>query len=153
MPTLRHALPAVCLLLALPAGAAGPAAVDRTSAFTVNAPVVNFRIPTFTPEGFRAWLLCGAEGRYVSANELVVTNLSLTVFAGDAANTVDSVFLSPTATALLNDAQVRGPGRLRFITTEFEATGEGWLYDNRQKKVSIYKNVRVVFHLPLKSLL
>jgi hypothetical protein len=153
VPAPRHALPVLCLLLALPAGAAGSAAADHTSAFTVNAPVVNFRIPTFTPEGFRAWLLCGAEGRYVSANELVVTNLTLTVFAGDAASTVDSVFLSPAATAMLDDAQVRGPGLLRFITTEFEATGESWLYDNRQKKVSIHKNVRVVFHVPLKSLL
>ena len=149
---IRNTLTALCLLLLAPAGRPA-AAGERTPGFTVNAPVINFRIPTFTPEGFRAWLLCGAEGRYINADELAVTGLNLTVFAGDTADTVDSVFLSPSATAYLNDAQVRGTGTLRCITAEFEATGEDWLFDNRQKKISIGKNVRVAFHTPLKSLL
>ncbi len=106
MPALRHALPALCLLLPLRLAAAPPSA-DRASAFTVNAPIINFRIPTFTRDGNRAWLLCGGEGRYLSANELEVKNLSLTVFAGDSASTVESVFLSPAATADLDESLVR----------------------------------------------
>ena len=153
MPALRHALPALCVLLLTPAAGQLRAADEHSTVFAVDAPVINFRVPTFTREGFRSWLLCGAEGRYVNANELAVTDLSLTVFAGDAANRVDSVFLSPAATAFLNAAQVRGPGLLRLVATDFEATGEDWLYDHHQKKVSIRKNVRVVFHAPLKSLL
>jgi len=152
VPPLRYALPALGVLLLAPAAATLRAAGERPTAFTVDAPVINFRIPTFSREGFRTWLLSGGEGRYLSANELAVTNLSLTVFTGDATNAVDSVFLSPQAVALLDEARVRGPGPLRLITTEFEATGEDWVYDNHAKKVSIHKNVRVVFHAPLRSL-
>jgi hypothetical protein len=152
VPPLRHALPALCALLLASAAGPGRAAGERPTVVTVDAPVINFRIPTFTRQGFRSWLLCGAEGRYLDANELVVTNLNLTVFSGDAANGVEYVFLSPTAVARPNDGQVRGPGVLRLIATEFEATGEDWLYDHRQKKISLHRNVRVVFHAPLKSL-
>ena len=126
---------------------------DRPTAFTANSPVIDFRVPTFTREGFRSWLLSGSEGRYVNANQLDVINLNLTVFDGTAANRVESVFLSPSATALPNAGQVRGSERLRLITDDFEATGEDWRYDHRAKKVSIHKNVRVVFHAQLKDML
>jgi hypothetical protein len=151
---LRHTLSALCVLLLAPATELLRGAGERSTALTTDAPVINFRIPTFTKEGgFRSWLLCGGEGRYVNSNELAVTNLTLTVFVGNASNDVDSVFLSPAATAFLDDAQVRGPGLLRVVRRDFEATGEDWLYDHRQKKVSIRKNVRVVFHAELKDIL
>jgi hypothetical protein len=126
---------------------------EHRTALTPGAPVVNFSAPTFTTEGYRSWLLRGSEGRFVSQNEITVTNLSLTVFTGDPSNRVDSVFLSPAATARLNAGQVRGPGRVRLINDDLEATGEDWTYDHRQKKVSIRKNVRVVFHAQLQSIL
>ena len=150
----RRLLLLVLSALGLATGVGGLRGADeRPPAFTANAPVVNFRVPPFTKDGFRSWLLSGAEGRYVSANRLDVTDLNLTVFDGTAANRVESVFLSPSATALINDGQVRGQDRLRLITDDFEATGEDWRYDHRAKKVSIYKNVRVVFHAQLKDML
>jgi hypothetical protein len=153
MPVLRHVALALCVLGL--ASEAGPlfGAGDHPTALTADAPVINFRLPTFTKEGFRSWLLCGSEGLYVNQNQLSVTDLNLTIFSGDAANRVESVFLSPSATAFINDAQVQSPGRLRLINNDFEVTGEDWLYDHRQKKVSIHKNVRVVFHAQLKDLL
>ena len=126
---------------------------ERPTSLTADSPVINFRVPTFTKEGYRSWLLCGSEGLYVNQDQLSITDLNLTVFTGDATNRVESVFLSPAATALLNAGQVRGPGRLRLINDEFEATGADWVYDHRQKKVSIRKDVRVVFHVQLQSIL
>lgn len=126
---------------------------EHPTALTPGAPVVNFSVPTFTKEGYRSWVLRGSEGLFVNQNEIAVTNLNLTVFTGDASNRVDSVFLSPSATALLNESQVRGPGRVRLINDDFEATGEDWSYDHRQKKVSIHKSVHVVFHAELKDVL
>lgn len=126
---------------------------EHRTALTPGAPVVNFSVPTFTRDGYRSWVLRGSEGLFVSQNEIAVTNLSLTVFTGDASNRVDSVFLSPAATARLNEGQVRGPGRVRLINNNIEATGEDWSYDHRQKKVSIRKDVRVVFHAQLQSIL
>ncbi|MGA2444333.1 MAG: hypothetical protein ABSG50_02755 [Opitutaceae bacterium] len=137
------------------ASAAGPlrGTDERPTTLTTDAPVINFRVPTFTKEGYRSWLLCGSEGLYINQDQLAVTDLNLTVFTGDASNRVESVFLSPAATALLNVGQVRGPGRLRLISDDFEATGADWVYDHRQKKVSIRKDVHVVFHTQLKDIL
>jgi hypothetical protein len=55
--------------------------------------------------------------------------------------------------ALIGAGRVRGPKELRLITDDFEATGEDWLYDHRQKKVSIHRDVRVVFHARLNDIL
>lgn len=151
---MRRLRPLLLCLSGLLTAGAGLRAADRpATAFTVRAPVTDFQVATFTPHGYRAWLLRGAEGQYVSATELKITGLNLTVFTDDAANRVESIFLSPEATAALAAGQVHGPGALRLITDDFEATGEDWFYDHRQKKVSIRKNVRVVFHARLASIL
>ena len=152
MPALRHALSALCLLLLAPGLRAQLPGGGPPGVISVDAPIINFRIPTFNRQNQRSWLLCGAEGRYLNANELAVTNLSLTVFTGDATNGVEYVFLSPAAVARPDDGQVRGAGLLRVVAPSFEATGEDWTYDHREKKISIRKNVRVVFHTPLQRL-
>jgi hypothetical protein len=142
-----------CGALLLAGGPAPGSGDDPGTGFTAGSPVLHFRVSTFTRDGFRAWLLAGTEGRYISANELQISGLNLTVFDGTAANRVESVFLSPSATALLNERRVEGPERLRLITDDFEASGEEWAYNQRQKRVSIGKNVRVVFHTQLQDML
>jgi hypothetical protein len=144
----------LCAWAALPGAGWLGAAEERPTSFTINAPVVNFRVSTFTePDGFRSWLLSGAEGIYVNETQLNVVDLNLTVFASSAPNKVESIFLSPLAVALIGEGRVRGPMALRLITDDFEATGEDWLYDHREKKVSIHRNVRVVFHARLNDIL
>ncbi len=154
MRCLLFILPALCAFTPA-AGADTPpdARANAPTAFTAGAPVRNFEVATFTPAGHRSWLLRGTAGHYVSQDEIQVTNLNLTVFAGDSANHIDSIFLSPSATAYVNRGQVRGDDSVRVITNDFEATGRDWLYDHRQKRVSIRKDVRVVFHAQLIHLL
>lgn len=150
---MRATLAALCAL-GLPSAALSLARADeRPTALTTDAPVVNFSVPTFTKEGYRSWLLRGSEGLFVNQNQIAVTDLNLTVFTGDASNRVDAVFLSPTAAAFPNEGQIRGPGRVRLINDDLEAAGEDWSYDHHQKKVSIRKNVHVVFHAELKDVL
>jgi hypothetical protein len=150
----RLIFPAALLLFANLATGPRPARADEgLTSLTANAPVINFRVTTFTRGGLRSWLLAGAEGHYVSQDRLDVVNLNLTVFAADASNRAESVFLSPAATAHFDTGRVGGASPLRLITDELEATGADWLYDHRQKKVSIRKNVRVVFHAQLESIL
>lgn len=135
-------------------GIAGLHAADEApTAFVSHAPVINFELATFTPQGYREWLLRGDQGQYLSQDELRISGLNLTIFAKDAANHIDSIFLSPEATASPTAGRVHGAGPLRLITDDFEATGEDWSYDRREKKVSIRKNVRVVFHAALTSIL
>jgi len=153
VPPLRAALLVLCAAGLLPA--AGPAAPadDQVTGIAPNAPVTDPVISTFTPDGNRSWLLRGSQCRFLSQNLIQFTNLNLTVFVGDAANHIDSIFLSPEATAAVDQQRVSGPAGVRVITNDFEATGVDWSYDHRQKKVSLRKNVRVVFHVQLQSLL
>jgi lipopolysaccharide export system protein LptC len=151
--SLRPALLALCAFSLLPEASRLAGADDHATAFTASAPVSEPTVSTFTKEGHRSWLLRGSKCRFISQSQIDFTDLNLTVFSGDAANRVDSIFLSPAAVALVDQARVSGPGAVRLITDDFEAVGEDWTYDHRQKKVSIRKNVRVVFHTQLQSIL
>src|SRR4051794_4319324 len=68
-----------------------------------DQPIVNFRVPDFTPEGNRAWLVRGSEARYVGDNQVDVKELNLTIFTGDANGKVETLFLSPEAEIRLDD--------------------------------------------------
>jgi lipopolysaccharide export system protein LptC len=151
--SLRPALLALCAFSLVLEATRLAGIDDHATAFTASAPVSEPTVSTFTKEGHRSWLLRGSQCRFISQNQIDFTDLNLTVFAGDATNRVDSIFLSPAAVALVDQARVSGPGQVRLITDDFEATGENWAYDHRQKKVSIRKNVRVVFHTQLQGIL
>ncbi len=118
-----------------------------------EAPIVNFRLPSFTPEGNRASMVRGSEARVHSSNVIEVKDLNMTVFVGDATERIETIILSPAAT-LRPDAQtIGGESTIRVINDEFEATGENWHYEHQEKRVSITKNVRVAFRAQLKNLL
>jgi len=118
-----------------------------------SAPVLNFRLPYWTPEGHRAWLVRGSEARLISDEEVDIKELTLTVFAGDASERVQTVLLSPTAKVLRDEQVASGDDSLRVINDRIEAAGLGWRYDHKGKKVSIFKNVRVTIRSELKDLL
>lgn len=131
-------------LFVLSAQAAGPLGSET--------PVSGFRLPTFTAEGHRSMLLQGTNA-LVGSKTIEVQDLNLTLFKGDAANTIETVLLSPSAVADLDSETLHGDGPVRVIHDEVEITGHGWAYDHALKKVSITSRVRVVFHATLPDIL
>lgn len=144
-----HALRTL-LVFALLAVAASAQVSTRVSS---DAPIVNFRLPTFTDEGHRAWLVRGSQARLINAKEIDITELTMTVFTGDATERITTMILSPAARLQPGEQTVHGPGSIRVIDDEFEASGEDWRYEHREKRISIRKNVRVAFRAQLKDLL
>lgn len=137
---------AICLL--------GSALSAQTTTRIANdAPIVNFRLPTFTPEGFRQWLVRGTEGRLISAKEIDIRELTLTVFSGDAQDRIDTMILSPAAKVLTDSQVVSGPETIRVIRDDLEASGSQWTYDHREKRVTMQRKVRVTFRAELKNFL
>lgn len=117
------------------------------------APAVNWVLPIFTDkEGFRSMTLRGTEVR-PAGKTIAVTDLSITIFSGDAKASVDSVLLSPQAVFLPKEQQARGDQTVRFIRDDIEVTGFGWAYDHAAKKVSLQQNVRVTFRAQLNDIL
>jgi lipopolysaccharide export system protein LptC len=133
--------------------AAALCCAQSSTRISPNTPVLNFRLPYWTPEGFRAWLVRGSEARLVSDDEVDVKDLTLTVFAGDSTERIETILLSPTARIMRNEQVATGDSTLRVINDRFEAAGTGWRYDHKGKKVSILQNVHVTFRSELKDLL
>ncbi len=137
------------LLSLLPAAAA----LAANTQISTDKPILNFRLPAFSPEGYRAWLVRGSEARYIGENQIDIKELTLSVFSGRADEKVDTLILSPAAVVHPADAVVTGPSRIRVINDQFEASGTEWHYAQKDKKVSIAKNVRVTFQAEFKDFL
>ena len=129
------------------------AAVAATTQFSPDRPVINFRLPTFTPEGYRSWLVRGSEARFINENRIKVKELTLTIFSGLADERVETMMLSPSAEVRPTDAVITGKDTIRVINDEFEATGADWRYSHKEKRVSLNQNVHVTFRAELKDFL
>ena len=117
------------------------------------APAQNWVLPIFTDkEGYRSMTLRGTEVR-PRGKDVEVTDLSITVFTGDASARVDSILLSPAAVFHTKENRASGDKAVRFIRDDFEVTGVGWTYDHAARKVSLQSNVRVTFRTPLNDIL
>ena len=118
-----------------------------------NAPVKNFSLPTFTKEGYHSVLLRGNEALFVSAQQINVTGMQLTLFAGDATNRVETVIISPEARFFPDRNVAEGEHGVRVLRDDVEMSGTKWTYDKDQIKVVLDGNVRVIFRVQLKDIL
>jgi hypothetical protein len=140
-------------LMGLAAAGAVPAPAQTSTSISGSAPIINFRLPTFTPDGHRSWLIRGSEARFANPKEIEVKQLTLTIFSGDDTDRIETLILSPSAKVLPEPQVATGDDVIRVIDDHFEASGWQWRYEHREKRVSIGKNVRVTFRAELKDFL
>jgi len=129
------------------------AALAASTQIAPDKPVINFRLPTFTPEGNRSWLVRGSEAVFVSQEQIDIKELTLSLFTGKADGKVETMILSPTARVLPAQSVVTGESTIRVINDEYEATGSGWRYAHKEQRVNIAHDVRVAFNIELKEFL
>ena len=143
-----------CLLACAVAAAFAVAGQAANTQVSADKPVINFRLPTFTPEGFRSWLVRGSEASFSPKDNLIdVKELTLSVFSGKSDGRLVSMILSPSAKVRPGESVVTGDSTIRVINDEFEATGTQWLYAHKERKISIQKKVRVTLHSEFKDIL
>lgn len=123
-----------------------------------DAPVLNFRLPMFGDNGYPTWDLRGAEGRYISPEQVDVTGMRLLVFDEDQPNRVEAEIISPEATMLIREHQARGDRTITVVGDNFVVRGEHWLWEGPQKegpksRVVIDDNVKVTFFEELSGIL
>jgi hypothetical protein len=132
----------------------GPLAAPLLFAGDANPatnPAVNWVLPLFTDaDGFRSMTLRGSTVKPGPGGGIAVTDLNITVFSGDAAARVETVLLSHAAMFYPKESRAAGTDGVRAIRDEIEVTGQDWTYEHSGKKVSIRKNVRVVYQASLK---
>jgi hypothetical protein len=125
-----------------------------TRAAGSGPPATNWVLPIFTDkEGYRSLTARGSEVRQIEKDRITVTDLSITVFSGDASARVETVFLSPLATFLTKANQATGDKFVRVVRDDLEATGTRWTYDHARKHVTLAGDVRIVFNAEVKDLL
>lgn len=144
-PAATAPVPATASVTIVPVVAAAPA--------PPVAPALNWVLPLFTDkEGWRTMTLRGSEVR-PAGNRIGVTDLSITIFSGKEDAKVDTILLSPDAHFFPKEKTASGSKSVRLIRDDIEVTGVGWNYDHAAKKVSLDKNVRVVFRAQLNDIL
>jgi hypothetical protein len=126
------------------------------SSIIANAPVKNFRLPSFNDQGNRIRFLRGGEARYISQTQIDIIELNFAQFPGDGSTEATDILLAPSATVSMNGKDryiLSGKESVRLITGNAEATGEDWTYDYSGHRLILNKNVRVVFDAQLKGIL
>jgi hypothetical protein len=129
---------------ALPAGADTPMLDTRQH---------NWALSLFTPEGFRSMTLSGDEAHPVNRDQIDVVNLEIIAFSEDPSARVKSIVLSPAASFFAQEQRASGPADVRIIQDAGEITGQDWTFERAGEKVTIRRNVRIVFKAQLTSLL
>lgn len=132
---------------------AGTGAAFAAGQIVTDKPIINFRLPEFTAEGNRAWLVRGSEAQYAAQGQVNIKGLNLSIFTGQPDGKVETLILSPAAQVHYPDMVAQGKDSIRVVNDRFEATGTAWNYSHKEKKVSITGNVRVILHTELKDIL
>ena len=136
-----------------PPGAGAPPAPTPAATGPLAPPAHDWVLPLFTKEGYRQMTIKGDEVQPITADQIDMKMMNVTVFTGGAEPRVDSVILSPTAIFMINEKTARGEQAVRVIRDDMEVTGVGWNYDYNAKKVLIFHHVHVVFHSALPDIL
>lgn|SRR5690606_23666389 len=144
----------VCALLALCAATALPAADElKVKDIKASAPIKNFRLPTFTDDGWRDMMLRAAEARVLSAERIEVSDMKLVLYTHDAINQPETTVTSPLAVALPAAQRVEGADTVHVLRNDLELTGRDWSYDHVAKKITIGQDAHVILQTEIKDLL
>jgi hypothetical protein len=152
---LRSPLLLLCAAVLAALALLSPSARAQSSVIA-NAPIKNFRLPSFNDAGNRTSLLRGSEGRYIDKTQIDIVGLNFAQFLGDGSTDTSAILLAPSATVFIkenNRVFLTGHESMRLIHESFEASGDTWTYDHTGRHLTLTKNVRVVFHTRLKGIL
>lgn len=122
---------------------------------TASAPIINFRLPTFTDEGFRQTMIRAAEARLPDPARIDATEVELTLFTGDADEQIDVMLAAPTATIFPRKQLATGPDTVRIERADLTVTGADWSYEHgtRVKKIIIRRDAHVTMRATLGDIL
>ena len=113
------------------------------------APIKNFRLPTFTVEGYREFMLRAGEAVIPDPSHIEVRDMDLTVFTRDADEQTDARLTAPSATFLPDERIARGAETMRMERADLTVTGADWIYDHKAQKLTINRDAHIIFRAPI----
>lgn len=110
-----------------------------------DAPVKNFKLPSFGPDGYRQWDLEGREGRYVSEQEIEILGLRLRTWSGDQSLVQVLEITSPDARIFPSQNRAVGSGLIHIVGPGYTVFGVGWDWNGETNAIAVEREVRVTF--------
>ncbi len=111
-----------------------------------DAPVKNFKLPSFGSDGYRQWDLEGREGRYISEDEIAIVGLRLRTWSGDEELTQILEITSPNARIFPALNSAAGSGLIHIVGPGYTVFGVGWVWNGETNAIAVEREVRVTFH-------
>ncbi len=118
-----------------------------------SAPIKNFRLPTFTNDGWRDMLLNAREAKIISPERIEVADMKLTLYTNDTINQPETTVTSPQAVALPSQQRVEGSDTVHVLRNDFELTGSNWSYDHASKKIIINRDAHVILQVEINNII
>ncbi len=152
----------VAISLALSSLALAAAEDSATSAaiplgrWEASAPLRDFALPQFAPEGHREWLLRGREAVFEAESQQVrVVGLFLDIFRAD--QPALPIFQVASTLAVIDPIrrQAQSDAFLQVLASDgsFRLAGRGWQWEAPAARLTVKSEVRVVFALDLAAVL
>lgn len=122
---------------------------------TPDAPVKNFKLPMFGPDGYKIWDLRGREGRYVSAEQIDVVGMILRTWGGGEAQQLELTIESTQASInpKANSAAGSDYIYIREAGNNYSIVGRKWTWEGKTDRITVSEEVRVTFNQSLGGVL
>lgn len=120
---------------------------------TATAPVKNFRLPTFTDEGFRHVIIRADEARLPDPARIDLVEMELTLFTGRADEQIEAMLAAPSATFFPHKLFATGGETVRLERSDLTVTGADWSYDHKARKIVIKRDAHVIFRSAIGDIL
>lgn len=131
--------------------AADPSPPAALPVMLPEAPVEDFSLPHFGPDGERAWLLEGRRGTLIDAATVEVEGMQLAIFDPGDPLQPRLVIASPHARLDLRQQRANGEQFLQVTERdgEFSLTGRRWTWVADDRKITVREDARVSFRQAL----
>jgi hypothetical protein len=141
---------ALALALATTAAQADTAELDG---LLPRGDVIGFKLPMFTPEGWREWVLAGERGRFVNEDRIEVEAMDLRQYSANEKNVLLLTILSEKAVFAPRSGSAYGESPITLVGRDYRASGHGWTWEAETGSVRVRSNVEVVFAQPMMDIL
>ncbi len=107
----------------------------------------------WSKEGYRSWSISGDQGIYVNEAEVDVLGMKICIFSDDARDLLEATIESPKAVLFIHENKAKGDDSIEVTGEAYHLIGKDWTWDGKLKKMTINKEVKVVFNQSLKGLI
>lgn len=111
-----------------------------------NAPVLDFKLPVFNESGYKAWDLQGHEGLFHTDQTIDVKEMTIQVFSGDEALSLETLIKSPAARINTKTSFAFGEESINITGPNYNISGNSWTWNGDTQQIEIQNNVIVVFN-------